>query len=66
MSDSKRSTPRTPKAPKLPQADIANGWTVAYCNIQAYKASFRQPQGRELLNRFSLLVYSELVSDGHE
>ena len=53
-------------SPKLSQADIVNGLTLAYCKIEAQKASFRQPHGRALLNRFSLLVYSELVSNGHE
>ena len=53
-------------SPKLSQADIVNGLTLAYCKIEAQKASFREPHGRELLNRFSLLVYSELVSKGHE
>jgi hypothetical protein len=53
-------------SPKLAQADIVNGLTVAYCKILAHKASFRQPHGRELLNRFSWLVYSEIVTNGHE
>ena len=53
-------------SPQLSQADIVNGLTLAYCKIEAQKASFRQPHGRALLNRFSLLVYSELVSNGHE
>ncbi|WP_294542097.1 cytochrome c [uncultured Rhodoblastus sp.] len=53
-------------APKLSQADIVNGLTLAYCKTLAHKASFRQPHGRDLLNRFSWLVYSEIVSNGHE
>ena len=48
------------------QADIVNGLTLAYCKIEARKASFREPHGRTLLNRFSLLVYSELASKGRE
>ena len=53
-------------APDKPQADIVNGLTLAYCRIEARKVSFRKPNGRELLNRFSQLVYSELVSNGQE
>jgi hypothetical protein len=53
-------------SPKLSQADIVNGLTVAYCKIQEQTASLVQPHGRELLNRFSLLVYSELASNTHE
>ena len=53
-------------APQLSQADIVNGLTLAYCKIEARKASFREPHGRALLNRFSLLVYSELASKGRE
>jgi hypothetical protein len=47
-------------SPQLSQADIVNGLTLAYCKIEAHKASFREPHGRNLLNRFSFLVYSEL------
>ena len=53
-------------SPQLSQADIVNGLTLAYCKIEAQKASFREPHGRVLLNRFSLLVYSELASGGRE
>ncbi len=53
-------------APDKKQADIVNGLTLAYCRIEARKAAFRKPNGRDLLNQFSLLVYSELVSNGNE
>ena len=53
-------------SPQLSQADIVNGLTLAYCKIEAHTASFREPHGRVLLNRFSLLVYSELASGGRE
>ena len=53
-------------APDKKQSDIVNGLTLAYCRVEARKAAFRKPNGRELLNQFSLLVYSELVSNGNE
>jgi mono/diheme cytochrome c family protein len=53
-------------APDKQQADIVNGLTLAYCRIEAKRAGFRKPNGRDLLNQFSLLVYSELVTNGKE
>jgi mono/diheme cytochrome c family protein len=53
-------------APNKPQADIVNGLTLAYCRLEARRAAFRKPNGRDQLNQFSLLVYSELVTNGNE
>ncbi len=53
-------------APDKKQADIVNGLTLAYCQLEARRAAFRKPNGRDQLNQFSLLVYSELVSNGRE
>ena len=53
-------------SPRVSQADPVNGLTLAYCKIEAHKRSFREPHGRNLLNEFSVLVYSELASNGHE
>jgi len=53
-------------SPGKPQADIVNGLMLAYCRIESRMAAFRKPNGRELLNRFGQLVYSELVSNGRE
>jgi hypothetical protein len=53
-------------SPGKPQADIVNGLMLAYCRIESRKAAFRKPNGRQLLDRFGQLVYSELVSNGRE
>ena len=53
-------------SPGRPQADIVNGLMLAYCRIESRMAAFRKPNGRELLDRFGQLVYSELVSNGRE
>jgi mono/diheme cytochrome c family protein len=53
-------------SPDKPQADIINGLTLAYCRIEARTPDFLKPHGRDQLNRFGQLVYSELASKGHE
>ena len=53
-------------SPGKPQADIVNGLMLAYCRIESRMASFRKPHGRDLLNRFGQLVYSEVASNGQE
>jgi hypothetical protein len=39
---------------------------LAYCRIEARTPDFLKPHGREQLNRFGQLVYSELASKGRE
>ncbi|RBP13751.1 mono/diheme cytochrome c family protein [Roseiarcus fermentans] len=53
-------------APDEKQADIVNGLALAYCRLEARKAGFRKPNGRDRLNRFTSLVYGELVAKGTE
>jgi hypothetical protein len=53
-------------SPDMPRADIVNGLTLAYCQVELRAGELRKPHGRRRLNQFSLLVYSELVSNGHE
>jgi len=53
-------------SPDKPQADIINGLMLAYCRIEARTPDFLKPHGRDQLNRFGQLVYSELASKGHE
>ncbi len=53
-------------SPDKPQADIINGLMLAYCRIEARTPDFLNPHGREQLNRFGQLVYSELASKGRE
>ena len=53
-------------SPDKSQADIINGLMLAYCRIEARTPAFLEPQGRDQLNRFGQLVYSELASKGHE
>jgi hypothetical protein len=53
-------------SPDKPQADIINGLMFAYCRIEARTPDFLKPHGRDPLNRFGQLVYSELASKGHE
>jgi mono/diheme cytochrome c family protein len=53
-------------SPDKPQADIINGLMLAYCRIEARSPEFLKPRGRDQLNRFGQLVYSELASKGRE
>ena len=53
-------------SPDKPQADIINGLMLAYCRIEAPTPDFLKPDGRDQLNRFGQLVYSELTSKGRE
>ncbi len=53
-------------SPDKPQADIINGLMLAYCQIEAKTPAFLKPHGRDQLNRFGQLVYSELASKGRE
>jgi hypothetical protein len=39
---------------------------LAYCRIEARTPEFLEPHGRDQLNRFGQLVYSELDSKGRE
>jgi mono/diheme cytochrome c family protein len=52
--------------PNRAQADIVNGLTLAYCRVEQQSGALAGPDGRRLLNQFSLLVYSDLASNGHE
>ena len=53
-------------APGKSQADVINGLMLAYCRIEARQPGFNNPAGRDLLNRFGQLVFSELASKEHE
>jgi mono/diheme cytochrome c family protein len=53
-------------SPNERQADIINGLMLAYCRIEARTPAFLKPQGRDQLNRFGQLVYSEFTSKGRE
>ncbi len=50
--------------PKASQADIINGLTVGYCKVASQAEQLRDARSRLLLNRFSQLVYTSLVSTG--
>jgi len=52
--------------PKRDQADTVNGLTLAYCRVEQKSGALDKPDGRPELNQFSMLVYSELTSKGHE
>jgi mono/diheme cytochrome c family protein len=52
--------------PSRQQADIVNGLTLAYCRVEQKAGMLSNPDGRRRLNEFSLLVYSDLASRGHE
>ena len=53
-------------SPDKPQAEVINGLMLAYCRVEARTSAFLKPQGRDQLNRFGQLVYSELTSNGRE
>jgi mono/diheme cytochrome c family protein len=53
-------------SPGISRADLVNGLTLAYCRVEARAGALQKPNGRRLLNQFSMLVYSELVSNGNE
>jgi hypothetical protein len=53
-------------SPDKPQADVINGLMLAYCRIEARTPAFLKPHGRDQLNRFGQLVYSELTAKGRE
>jgi mono/diheme cytochrome c family protein len=48
------------------QADLVNGLMLAYCRVEARSGALEKPDGQRNLDQFGQLVYSEIVSKGHE
>jgi mono/diheme cytochrome c family protein len=53
-------------APDASRSDIVDQLTLAYCRIEASRGGIAPPDKRRLLNRFSQLVYTQLVSNGKD
>ena len=52
--------------PQAKQADIVNSLTIAYCPIAASNGRLDSEASRDKLDRWSALVYTQLVSNGKD